>query len=269
MRSLIADRTHGVPTPESAVVARLRAAGCVYAEDEARLLMTAAHSEDELGELVDRRVSGVPLEHVVGWAEFCGLRIAVEAPVFVPRRRSEFLVRQAAAGRPPGAIVVDLCCGSGALGAALAAAAYPIELSAVDLDPRAVACARRNLAALDAQVYEGDLYAVLPAAIRGFVDVIVAVPPYVPTDELRLLPGEARLHEDPLSLDGGVDGLDVARRIAAGAREWLAPGGSVFIEASDRQAAVLLDVLERTGLPGRIATLEELDATVVCATVPA
>jgi release factor glutamine methyltransferase len=238
----------------------------VYAEDEARVLTAAARTEDELLAMVERRAGGVPLEHVVGWAEFCGLRIAVEPPLFVPRRRSEFLVRLAAAGLRPGAVVVDLCCGSGALGAALSAAADPIQVYAVDIDPRAARCALGNLAAIEAQVYEGDLYDALPATIRGCVDVIVAVPPYVPTDELRLLPAEARLHEEPISLDGGVDGLDIARRIATDAVDWLAPGGAVFIEASDRQAPVLLDALERTGLRGRIATLDELDATVVCGT---
>src|SRR5437879_2841139 len=101
----------------SAVVARLRAAGCLFAEDDARWLMDTARRPDELAAMVDRRVAGLPLEHVLGWAEFCGLRVAVDPGVFVPRRRTEFLVRQAAALAPPGAVIVDLCCGSGALGA--------------------------------------------------------------------------------------------------------------------------------------------------------
>src|SRR5204862_7187977 len=113
----------------AATVARLRAAGCVFAEDEARLLISAARTPAALAAMVDRRASGLPLEHVLGWAEFCGLRVAVDPGVFVPRRRSEFMVRQAAglAQRAAGlarrtVVVVDLCCGSGALAAALAAA---------------------------------------------------------------------------------------------------------------------------------------------------
>src|ERR1022692_2349013 len=128
--------------PAQSVVARLRAAGCVFAEDEARLLIAAARTPADLAGLVDRRVAGLPLEHVLGWAEFCGLRIAVDAGVFVPRRRTEFLVGQAAAlvspaapsGQAPArprAVVVDLCCGSGAVGAALVAALHRVELHAV------------------------------------------------------------------------------------------------------------------------------------------
>src|SRR5215469_2899044 len=107
-------------TVDQAVVARLRAAGCVFAEDEARLLAAAADSPAELDTLVERRVRGLPLEQGVGWAEFRGLRIFVDPGVFVPRRRSEFLVETAIAlARPPGRVViVDLCCGTGALGLA-------------------------------------------------------------------------------------------------------------------------------------------------------
>src|SRR6266567_7401730 len=85
------------PLSESAIVARLRAAGCVFAEDEARLLLAEARTPAGLADMVDRRVAGQPLEHVLGWAEFCGLRMAVDPGVFVPRRRTEFLVHQAAA----------------------------------------------------------------------------------------------------------------------------------------------------------------------------
>src|SRR5258707_4560965 len=87
---------------EAAVVAVLRAAGCVFAEEEARLLLAAAGSPTELSDLVQRRSSGVPLEYVLGWAEFCGLRMVVAPGVFVPRRRTEFLVEQAAALTPAG-----------------------------------------------------------------------------------------------------------------------------------------------------------------------
>jgi len=191
------------PDVLSAVVSRLRAAGCVYAEDEARLLLSAAATAADLAAMADRRVAGLPLEQVVGWAEFCGLRIAVDPGVFVPRRRTEFLAGQAIARIRPGAVVVDLCCGSGAVGAALAAAVDDLELHAVDIDPAAVACARRNLVARGGRVYEGDLYAPLPAWLHGRVDVLVANAPYVPTGEVRLLPREARLYEPRVALDGG------------------------------------------------------------------
>ncbi|MEU7942623.1 putative protein N(5)-glutamine methyltransferase [Microbispora bryophytorum] len=248
------------------VVARLRAAGCVFAEDEARLLVSAARAPAELDDMVDRRAAGLPLEHVIGWAEFCGLRLAVDPGVFVPRPRTEFLVRQAAALARPGAVVVDLCCGSGAMGAALAATAGPVELHAVDVDPAAVRCARRNLTPAGGTVYEGDLYAALPAALRGRVDVLVASPPYVPTGAIGLLPAEARVHEPQVALDGGADGLDVVRRVVAGAYVWLAPGAHLLVETSEAQAPETADAVARAGLAARLTYDEELDATAVIGT---
>jgi release factor glutamine methyltransferase len=253
----------------SAVVARLRAAGCVFAEDEARLLLDTASTPDEFAAMVDRRVAGLPLEHVLGWAEFCGLRVAVDPGVFVPRRRTEFLVRQAAALARPGAVVLDLCCGSAALGAALASALGTAEVHAADIDPAAVACARRNLAAVGGRVYEGDLYEPLPATLRGRVDVLLSNVPYVPTDEVALLPAEARDHEARVALDGGADGLDVARRVTAEAPHWLAPGGRLLFETSDRQVKQAVEIVGRAGLVPRVVRSDDLDATIVIGTLAA
>ncbi|MFC4565796.1 putative protein N(5)-glutamine methyltransferase [Nocardiopsis mangrovi] len=262
-----------------AVAAALRAAGCVFAEDEARLLISAAPTSDRLAAMVARRVSGLPLEHVIGWAEFCGLRVAVDPGVFVPRRRTEFLARRAAdlahrvappqSGRLPradAAVVVDLCCGSGAVGAAVAAALGRVELHAADIDPAAVRCARRNLAAFGGRVHEGDLYAALPAALRGRVDVLIANVPYVPTAAVGLLPPEARVHEPRTALDGGADGLDVLRRVAAEAPEWLAPGGRLLVETGEDQAPIAVAACGRSGLSARAAASDEHQATIVIAT---
>lgn len=265
-----------VSTP-AAIVTRLRAAGCVFAEDEARLLTAAAGSPAELDAMVDRRVAGLPLEHVLGWTELCGVRIAVDAGVFVPRPRTELLVREAAAlarqavrgnrgRRAP--VVVDLCCGSGAVGVAVAAALHAVELHAVDIEPAAVRCARRNLTALGGQVHQGDLYAPLPVALRGRVDVLVVNAPYVPTDALRLLPPEARLHEPRTALDGGVDGLDVQRRVAAGAPSWLRSAGSLLVETGELQAPHSAAIFARHGLASRVVRSDDLDATVVVGTMP-
>lgn len=258
------------PLTTSDIVARLRAAGCVYAEDEARLIIDAAGTPAELADLIDRRTAGEPLEHVVGWAEFCGLRIAVQPPVFVPRRRTELLVREAAAVGSRRSVVVDLCCGSGAIGAALAAAWGGIELYAVDIDPAAVRCARRNLtdAVPAAQVYEGDLFYPLPTQLRGRVDIIVVSAPYVPTDEIRLLPTEARSYEPRIALDGGSDGLDVVRRVIAAAASWLAPWGHLLVETSARQALGAVDAMAAAGLATRVASCDETDGTVVISTPP-
>ena len=215
-----------------ALVATLRAAGCVFAEDEARLLLDAATDDADLARMVAERVAGTPLELVVGYAEFCGLRITVAPGVFVPRQRTADLVRRAAGGLRAGDVAVDLCCGTGALGAALLDTVPGIEVHAADLDPDAVACARRNLD--PDRVHEGDLYAALPTGLRGRVAVILANAPYVPTDAIALMPPEARDHEHRVALDGGADGLDIQRRVIAEAPAWLRPGGRVLVESEPR-----------------------------------
>ncbi|QDY80873.1 putative protein N(5)-glutamine methyltransferase [Streptomyces qinzhouensis] len=247
-------------------MARLRAAGCVFAEAEAELLISAAGTPARLAAMVGLRAAGRPLEHIVGWAEFAGLRISVDPGVFVPRRRTEFLVRRAVALAPAGAVVTDLCCGSGALGAALAAGVTGAELHAADIDPAAVRCARRNVLPFGGRVYEGDLYAPLPAGLRGRVDVLLANVPYVPTEEIGLLPAEAREHEARVALDGGTDGLDVLRRVAAGAVGWLAPGGRLLFETGERQAERALDIVADAGLSPAVEHSDTWWATVVIGT---
>lgn len=251
-----------------AIVTKLRAAGCVFAEDEAQLLISAASTSAELATMVERRAAGLPIEHVVGGAEFCGHRITVDPGVFVPRYRTQFLAAEAIALARPRAVVVDLCCGSGALGAAVAAAHEQIELHAADIDPAAVHCARRNLQGGGGTVYEGDLFEPLPAALRGRIDILVANVPYVPTDQIALLPAEARVHEALVALDGGTDGLDLLRRVTATAPTWLVPGGHLLFETSEQQAQRAVEAVISSGLIPRIASSEELDATVIIGTRP-
>ncbi|MDH6218958.1 putative protein N(5)-glutamine methyltransferase [Streptomyces pseudovenezuelae] len=254
---------HAAPALLSRVVIALRSAGCVFAEDEAELILATARTPDEVSALTDRRIAGEPLEQVLGWAGFHGLRVTVEPGVFVPRRRTEFLVDRALAQHPHATVVVDLCCGSGAVGAALAAALGTVELHAADIDPVAVRCARGNIAAYGGHVHAGDLYEALPAALRGRVDLLAANVPYVPTAEIALLPAEARDHEPRTALDGGSDGLDLLRRVAAGASGWLAPGGCLLVETSEHQTDAALDAFGEAGLTSRLATDEELYANVV------
>jgi release factor glutamine methyltransferase len=234
----------------------------VFAEDEAALLRDAAASPDELASMVDRRVAGEPLEQIVGWAEFRGLRIAVEPTVFVPRRRTEFMVERASALLPSGGVVVDLCCGTGAIGVATVATMSDFSLYAADIDPAAVKCARRNVEPVGGQVFQGDLYDALPPGIRGQVDVLVVNAPYVPTDDIALMPPEARDHEARVALDGGSDGLEIHRRVAAGASAWLRPGGHVLIETSVRQAASTARLLTDAGVTARVEHSEDVDGTV-------
>jgi release factor glutamine methyltransferase len=243
------------------VVARLRSAGCVFAENEATILIDAA-GPVELDLLVARRIAGEPLEHIVGWADLAGLRILVAPGVFVPRRRTELLARRAAALVTPGATVVDLCCGSGAVGVVVRAVVPAVDLHAADLDPVAVACARRNVGD---RVYQGDLYDALPEALRGRVAVVVANAPYVPSDAVALMPAESREFEPRPTVDGGPDGLGVIARIVAGAAEWLTSGGHVLFEIGADQAEAARELCLRASLVAMVLHDDDLAATVVVA----
>jgi len=138
-----------------------------------------------------------------------------------------------------------------------------VAVYAVDIDPAATACARRNLAAGGGQVYDGDLYDPLPAGLRGHVDLLVANAPYVPTAALATLPAEARLYEPRTALDGGSDGLDVQRRVLAAAASWLTACGHVLVETSDRQSAQTVAAVAEHGLRARVARSADLGAVVV------
>ncbi len=278
----------GLLMETDAVIVRLRAAGCVFAEEEARILVGAAGTPAELDAMAGRRAGGEPLEYVVGWAQFRGLRVFVEPGVFVPLPRSEFLVSvavglvrsRAIAGMP---VIVDLCCGTGALGLAMAAElgrndgpgrddrpagvqvpeTRAAELHAADLDPAAVACARRNVEPAGGRVYQGDLFNALPLGLRGRIDVLLCNAPYVPTAQIAFMPAEAREHEAPLALDGGGDGLAVLRRVAAGAAAWLAASGVLLVETSERQAPAMAAAMSAAGLVPRIHADDESEATVI------
>ncbi len=279
MRSMTAPGTYpgsgSGQTPPAWLVARLRAAGCVFAEDEAAVLVEAATSPAELAQMLQRRVAGHPLEHVVGWVEFAGRRVVVDEGVFVPRRRSELLVREAVAhlaraARPArtvpptrrAPVVVDLCCGCGAIGMAIATAVPGIDLLAADLDPVAVRCAARNVAAVGGTAVQGDLFEALPVRLRGRVDVLVANAPYVPTGAIALMPPEARDHEPVAALDGGPDGTDILCRVIAGAPPWLAPGGLVLVEVGRTQRRTIVRELNRNRLHPRIVVDDDLGGMV-------
>jgi release factor glutamine methyltransferase len=245
------------------LVDTLRAAGCVFAEDEAAVLRAEARTRGHLELMLARRLRGEPLEQVVGWAEFCGLRVAVAPGVFVPRRRTALLVDLAVdhLRDRTGGVVVDLCCGTGAIGLAVADGVEGVELHAADVDPAAIACARRNLG--EERVHEGDLYAALPGSLSGRVEVLAVNAPYVPTDEIALMPSEARDHEHRVALDGGVDGLDLHRRVASGAPAWLAPGGVLLLETSVEQAERTREACARAGLRSDVVVREDTMSTAV------
>jgi len=217
------------------VALRLAAAGCVAADEEASALLVAAGGPAELDTLVARRASGEPLAWIVGHVDFCGVRLAVDPGVYVPRWQTEPLARRAATLLPEHGTAVDLCTGAGAIACVLLGAAPAATVVATDVDPLAVACARRN--GVDALT--GDLDDPLPATLAGAVDVMTAVVPYVPADELRLLPRDVLAFEPRRALDGGAGGLEVLSAVVACSTRWLRPGGWLLLELGGDQATAV------------------------------
>lgn len=224
-----------------AVVDRLIAAGCVAAEDEASEYLRAAPDFPTLEAWLCRREQGEPPAWITGTVLFCGRRLHIAPNVYVPRAQSEELARLAVTLLPDNGRAVDLCTGAGAVAAHLMAQVPTAAVIGVDVDQRAAACARRN----GVPTVVGDLAAPL-SSHEGF-DLVTAVPPYVPTSAIRLLPADVRRYEPRAALDGGVDGLDLVRRVVAAARRLLRPGGWLLIEVGGDQDEALAPTLAATG----------------------
>jgi release factor glutamine methyltransferase len=175
---------------------------------------------------------------------FCDARVLVDPGVFVPRPQTEALARRAAALLPADGIAVDLCTGSGAIAVVLRSERPAASVIATDVDPVAVACARRN----GVEALVGDLDEPLPPALRERVDVVTAVVPYVPTEELHLLPRDVLAHETARALDGGPGGTVVLERAVRAAPRWLRPGGTVLLELGGDQANELSAAMADAGL---------------------
>lgn len=238
----------------------------MFAEDEARLILLATDDDGRRDELVRRRAGGTPLEVLLGWAEVAGVRVSLLPGVFVPRQRSSLLVAEGLrALGPDDAVVVDLCCGSGALGLALARTRPDVELHAADLDETACRCAADNLRGIG-EVHRGDLFDALPVGLCGRVDLLLVNAPYVPSDEITHLPREARDHEPRVALDGGADGVHVHRRVADQAGEWVRPGGTVLVETSERQALSTVGAFDPSRWSAEVVTDDEIGATAARAT---
>ncbi|WP_238421227.1 SAM-dependent methyltransferase [Gordonia sp. 'Campus'] len=233
--------------PDDPVVALLRGAGCVFAEQEAAILREHARDATELDDLCARRASGQPLEHLVGWVQFGNLRLSVGPGVFVPRQRSLLLARTAvaAARARVSPLVLEAFCGVAPIAASVANAVPGVGLHVVDADDTALAFARRNLPG-GSGIHLGAGLGPLPTHLRGRVDVIAAVPPYVPDSARGLLAPEARDHEPPRALLGGPDGLDHVTALISAAREWLAVGGELLVEMNTAQ----YDLIVRDGRAG-------------------
>lgn len=212
---------------------------------------------------VARRCRREPLQQILGWEEFRGLRLRVTADVLVPRPETEVLVEAALgllpAGRPR---VVDVGTGSGCIACSLASERPDCRVVAVDRCPRALAVARANVDALGLAERVHLLCADLlgPVVSRG-VDLVVANPPYLPSSLLPSLPPEVRSWEPRLALDGGPDGLAVLRRLVSEAGRVLKPGGGLAVEtAGGDQARVVAGLLENRGFV-QVVVVRDLTGT--------
>jgi release factor glutamine methyltransferase len=237
------------------LAARLAAAGCVAAEDEADELATAAADDATLEAWVRRRERGEPLAWIVGSVTFCGRALHVDPGVYVPRAQTEELARRAgallaSAANDGPARAADLCTGTGAVAAHLLAECPLAVVVGVDSDDRAVECARRN----GVHAVSGDLDQ--PLRSRSF-HVVTAVAPYVPAAELRYLPADVQRYEPRAALEGGDDGLDVVRRAVAGAARILVPGGWLLVELGGDQDRVLRPTLDRCGFEAATSWCDE------------
>ena len=218
-----------------------------------------------LDAMLQRRAGGEPVQYILGSADFMGLRFSVDRSVLIPRQDTETLVEAALIALrgydAPSAL--DLCTGSGCIGLSITSLAPHAAVTLSDISRDALEVARRNMRALgvEAELRHGDLFA---AVGRARFDLIVSNPPYIPRGELAGLQREVR-YEPALALDGGPDGLDVYRRIAAEAPEHLNPGGSVYLEVGAGEAEAVLALLrERVDCAdsGIIKDLNQIDRVV-------
>lgn len=207
---------------------------------------------------VERRRSNEPLQYIEGSVPFGPVELIVDASVLVPRPETEYLFEQVAAIVDSPEVIVDLCTGSGNLALALAAAFPDADVYAVDISEAAATTARANAARNDlaVNVLTGDLFAPLPKAIRGCVDVLVSNPPYLAESELESVPLDV-LAEPHVALVAGPEGVEILAAIAQRAHEWLSPQGIVACEISEFQGDLIAEIFARydpiveTDLTGR------------------
>jgi release factor glutamine methyltransferase len=252
--------------------ARLSGAGVVEAALDARILVETATGHDHAAviarpgtaitaeayetamAMVERRAAGEPVHRILGWREFHGLRLRLSPDVLEPRPDTETLVDRALvavraiADRLGGCDILDLGTGSGAIALALLAAEPRARAVGADISQGAIATARLNAEANGL----GDRFRPVLSdwfgAISGRFHVIVANPPYIRTADIAGLSREVRIHDPAAALDGGADGLDAYRRIAAGCRTFLAPGGRVGVEIGHDQKADVAAIFAAGGL---------------------
>lgn len=192
----------------------------------------------EILRIADERLTGRPLWYVMGDADFCGYKIKVDERVLIPRPETEELVMMAVAAAEEGQHVLDLCTGSGAIAIAtykeLEKAGRKVRMTAIDVSEKALELARENAELNEAEInfIQSDLF----TRIRERFDLIVSNPPYIPSAEIETLQREVKDFEPRLALDGGADGLEIYRKIAADVSKHLTRGGTLLMEVGAGQA---------------------------------
>ena len=256
-RSLILEMTRrfraaGIPDPEFDSAALL-AFLCGRNALSLRLDMETEIDQETEGQyrsLCARKIRREPLQYITGESRFCGYSFAVTPDVLIPRPETELLCEWAVEKIPVDASprILDLCCGSGCIGLTLKAE-YPdaqVTLSDISADALAVASQNAEALSLDIVLHRGDLLEGFPECS---FDLILSNPPYIPAGDCDSLQPEV-LREPRLALDGGMDGCDVYRRIADGARSVLAPGGQLLMELGIDEAEQVSSLLSACGYTG-------------------
>lgn len=258
---------------------QLEAAGRASAAAEARTLLAhaagvepshlalertvPAAAAEQFTQLVQRRASGIPLQHLTGIAYFRTIEVAVGPGVFIPRPETEVMTGWAIdvlAGLDRAPVVVELCTGSGAIAKAIATEVPGAQVHTCELDPVAVQWAQRNLAGTGAHLVEQDMADAF-GELAGSVDLVISNPPYIPLEAWESVEAQVRDHDPLLALFSGQDGLDALRVVARRAAQLLRPGGVVCAEHAEVQheavAQLFVDqggftsVVDRPDLTGR------------------
>jgi len=229
----------------------------VAAEDEAAELLAATAGDGErLAALVTRRCAGEPLAWLTGSVRFCGETVLVHPGVYVPRWQSEPMALEAAARLPDTGLAIDLCTGAGAIALVLARMRPSARVLAGEIDPLAIACARAN----GVEVIESDLARGFSPSVAGRVDIVTAVVPYVPTEQMQWLPRDVLAYEPHGALDGGPAGTRYLVEVVRQSAPLLRPGGSLLLELGADQVDLLGAPLAQAGFGDiELATDEDGD----------
>lgn len=211
--------------------------------------------EERYRDLLQKRGSHIPLQHLTGTCDFMGLTFQVNDQVLIPRQDTETLVESALSRLKEGDRALDLCTGSGCIILSLEKLGPGIRGLGADISAAALAVAKRNRDSLglESDFCRSDLF----EGIEGVFDIIVSNPPYIASGKIPGLMEEVRGFEPLLALDGGADGLDFYRRIIKDARDFLKPGGWLGLEIGYDQREAVEELLRRQGFI-KTETLQDL-----------